>query len=110
MSKQLQQGDVWFEEAKIPDGAVEITEKKDGVFAYGEGHHVHQASIPDAVKFFTYNDKTYARFLRPVSVKHNNVNGGHGQHEGLKLLATDYEYGHVREVDHFAKLARKVVD
>lgn len=108
-TKQVQQGDIFFEQATIPEGAEEI-EKPDGVFAYGEGHHVHKASIPDAVKFFKYNDKTYARFLKPMNVRHDNVDGSHGEHEGLKMLATDYEYGHVQEVDHFAQLARKVVD
>lgn len=104
-----QQGDVWFEETKIPTEAVEI-EKKDGVFAYGEGHHVHKASSPQDVKFFKFNDKTYARFLKPMRVRHDNINGSYGEHEGLQMLATDYEYGHVQEVDHFAKLIRKVVD
>jgi len=108
--KQVQQGDIWFEETSIPEGAVEILDKEDGVFAYGEGHHVHQASIPSEVKFYRYNDKTYARFLKPMKVKHNNINGGSGEHEGLQMLATDYEYGNVQEVDHFSKLVRKVID
>lgn len=108
--KQVQQGDIFFEECQIPKGAIEVKDKKDGVFAYGEGHHVHVAANPAAVKFFTFNEKTYVRFLKPTSVHHDNVNGARGEHEGLKMLQTDYEYGNINEMDHFAKLQRKVVD
>lgn len=108
--QQVQQGDIFFEESKIPKGAMEITDKKDGVFAYGEGHHVHVAANPAAVKFFKYEDKTYVRFLKPSKVHHDNVNGARGEHEGLEMLQADYEYGNIVEMDHFAKLQRKVVD
>lgn len=107
--QQKQQGDIWFEEAKIPEGA-EPVENKEGVFAYGEGHHVHVASNPAAVQFFKFNDKTYVRVTKPVIARHVNINGSEGEHTGIELLSTDYEYGHVQEVDHFAKLVRKVVD
>ncbi len=107
---KVQQGDIFFEECKIPKGAIEIEGKKDGVFAYGEGHHVHIAANPAAVKFFKFEDKTYARFLKPTNIRHDNVNGAKGEHEGLQMLATDYEYGNIVEMDHFAKLQRKVVD
>lgn len=108
--KQMQQGDIWFEETKIPKDAIEIKDKKDGVFAYGEGHHVHIASDPTAVKFFKWNEKTYVRVTKPIRVKHDNVNGAKGEHEGLEMLQTDYEYGSIVEMDHFAKLKRIVVD
>lgn len=108
--KQVQQGDIWFEETKIPKDAIEIKDKKDGVFAYGEGHHVHIAADPSAVKFFVYNSKNYARFTKRMKVRHDNVNGSEGEHIGLEMLSTDYEYGNIVEMDHFAKLQRKVVD
>lgn len=108
--QQVQQGDVWFEQSQIPEGAEEITDKKDGVFAYGEGHHVHVASDITATKFFKFKEKTYVRFLKPIEVRHDNVNGAKGEHEPLKMLQADYEYGHVNEMDHFAKLQRKVID
>lgn len=107
--KQIQQGDVWFERIDVlPEGAEEV---KGHTFAEGEGHHEH-VGVPGAVKLFRYNDKTYARFLKPTQIKHVRKGGiDGGEHNALEVLQPgDYEYGQVLEYDYLSRMARKVVD
>lgn len=105
---QIQQGDVWFEAAQIPDGAQPVT---GHVFAEGEGHHEHMTT-PDAVKLFEFDGKKYARFLKPTKIRHTrkgSLDGG--EHGALEVLVPgDYEYGQVLEYDYVNEMARVVVD
>lgn len=106
---QIQQGDVWFEAVDgIPDGAEEI---KGVTFAEGEGHHEH-VGVPGAVKLFRFQEKTYARFVKPTQVRHVRKGSlGDGEHNALEVLRPgDYEYGQVLEYDYLSKMSRKVVD
>lgn len=107
---QRQQGDVCFEVIdELPTGAEEV---KGSLFAEGEGHHVHGVLIPDAVKFYKFNDKKYAKFLRDVPVEHvtkGSFSGG--EHRKVFFRSGEIiEYGQVFEMDYLNEMARVVLD
>ena len=106
---QLQQGDVIFKVVgSIPADAVPIASP---VIAEGEGHHLHRIANPDAVELFERGGIKYARVKTPTVLEHVGINGGEGEHGAVSLAPdTVYAFGRVREYDHAAKWARRVVD
>lgn len=104
---QIQQGDVWFEKTEIPANATQIN---GSVFAEGEGHHVHRASVAENVQMYTLDGVRYARVLQDTDVEHVTPSGGRGEHNTVTLPAGDYAFGQIVEFDYLAEMARAVID
>ena len=97
----FQQGDVTIKPIdSIPAGA---TETGNRVLAEGEATgHKHVAEADD-VRLFRHEGKLFMRAPKGTSVVHE-------EHRVLEIPAGDYEIGIVREYDHFAGEARRVID
>lgn len=101
----VQQGDVVFVKVEqIPEGT-KLSEKFDGVVQHGEvTGHAHRLSGKeyDMYEFFE-EGRRYLRIKEDSDLSHE-------EHHTIKLPKGDYEVRIVREMDHFAKLERPVVD
>jgi len=104
---QFQQGDVWFESAEIPSDAQPI---KGGVFAEGEGHHIHRAATPAHVALYTKGGIQYARVAAELTVEHVTPGGRKGEHDPITLPIGDYQFGQIVEYDYLNEMARAVID
>lgn len=105
--KYYQQGDVIITPVdKIPDG---LKKKPDYVLAEGEatGHH-HVIDIDPLTEagldlLQDENGDLYLLTDKAVTVRHE-------EHNPITIDPGQYKIGRVREYDHFAEEARRVVD
>jgi len=96
-----QQGDVTIKPvAAIPEGA-SVTGTR--VLAEGEATgHKHLAEAED-VRLYRHEGTLYMSAPHGTTVVHE-------EHHPLQIPAGEYQFGIVREYDHFAEEARNVID
>lgn len=97
----FQQGDVMIKPvAEIPEEA-EVT--GDRVLAKGEATgHQHVAEAED-VRLFVYEGQLFMSAPNGTIIVHQ-------EHRPLEIPSGNYVIGTVREYDHFAEEARRVID
>lgn len=115
IKQSYQQGDVKFRrigEATDPvDG--KIVQRGRCVVAEGEGHHVHVVDAPESdAELIREGDRMLLRLFKPTAVRHEVVNapGSQADHLPRVLQPGLWEFGNIREKDHFADQVRFVVD
>lgn len=107
---QIQQGDLFFQKVRSLPAGAEKAEKQTGVFAEGEGHHVHRAATVGDVEIYFKDGVKFARVLAPLTVEHVTPDGRPGEHYSVSLEPGVYQFGQVVEYDYLAEMAREVVD
>lgn len=98
--KFIQQGDVLIKPSQIPSEAKKLDTNvlQEGEFT-GHAHRLHG----DGYSVYQQHDQKYLRLLKPTALRHE-------EHKEIELPAGDYKIDIVREYDHFAEEARRVMD
>ena len=103
--KQLQQGDVLLQEAKLPEGCKKISAGRRGyVLAEGESTgHAHVIEDIEGCEMYEKDGAMYITALKEVPLTHE-------EHNVVKVSAITWEVGIVQEYDPFSEELRNVVD
>lgn len=97
----FQQGDVTIKPVDaIPTEAVATDNR---VLAEGEATGHKHVAVAEDVRLFLHEGTLFMRAPHGTTVVHE-------EHRVLEIPAGDYQIGIVREYDHFAEVARRVVD
>jgi hypothetical protein len=101
-----QQGDVILLSTTIPETATKKTAKNNKyVLAEGEvTGHMHAIHDVNACELFENNNDMYLRVLNESTTL------THEEHHKINIPTGDYIVRIVKEYDHFAEEAKKVVD
>lgn len=101
----IQQGDVLlFSVDRVPEGAKAVKTSGKIILAEGEATgHAHAITQVEKCETFTLADALFIRCNAPVVVTHE-------EHGNVTLDPGVWRVGIVREYDHFAEEARKVID
>lgn len=98
--KYFQQGDVLIKPASIPE---DLEKRNSDVVAEGEETgHAHRIVSGD-YNMYMDGQIMFIQALSEVELKHE-------EHKPITIPPGDYEISFVREYDHFAEEARRVVD
>ncbi len=100
---QLQQGDVWIERTELPEGSE--SKKWDGILALGEATgHKHALEDMEGVEMFeAEGGRTFIRLYKSKKLNHE-------EHDTITIPKGTFEWGQVREYDHFLEESRAVMD
>jgi len=95
-----QQGDVLLKLASIPEN---VKKRNSDIVAEGEETgHAHRI-VSGEYNMFMEGQLMFIQALTEIEIDHE-------EHGAFKVPAGDYVRGFVREYDHFAEEARRVVD
>lgn len=101
-----QQGDVLLKKInEIPGGARPVA-PPDGRLILAEGEvtgHAHAIQVQEGVDLMTLADALFLKVGVPVTVTHE-------EHNPVTIAPGTYQVEIVREYDHFAEEAQRVVD
>ena len=105
MSGYYQQGDVLIEPFDIPKDAKKVEAKPRG-FVLAEGEVTGHAHVIDRVADIEFVEKDglfYIKNKKAVTVRHE-------EHKPITIPAGTWRVRGVKEYDHFAEEARRVID
>ena len=101
----LQQGDVLISSVdEIPQG--KPIQPKNGCFVLAEGEisgHAHRIEAVGDIEFTEKDGMFYLKNKKPCVVRHE-------EHGPITIPAGTWKVGGVREFDHWAEEARRVID
>lgn len=105
----FQQGDVLI--TKIKKLPAKAKRRESRVLAEGEGTHVHAiAETAEDVKLFEHDGVLYLSTDVDTDIEHRAIGGGAGEHGTITVPPGTYKVDQVKEYDHFAEEARRVID
>lgn len=101
-----QQGDVLIEAVDSVPADAKIVPAKDRGFVLAEGEVTGHAHVIDKVADIEFVEKGgmfYLKVKKPATVRHE-------EHKPITIPPGNYRVRGVREYDHFAEEARRVID